>query len=394
VLVWGGEGEDYNDFPGAGGRYDPGGNTWTDMSTLPASSERGPRRNATAVWTGSEMIIWGGENDGQYLRSGGRFNLAANSWTPLPMANAPAARLDHTAVWTGTELLVWGGYNGQVLANGGRYKPAQNTWLPISTNNAPSARRAHTAVWTGNEMIIWGGYWRWINLNKFLASGGRYLPGSDQWTEVSTNLAPAGRARHTAVWTGDEMILWGGFTQIGYPQSDNVYYSSGARYRPALDSGGQSTPWVAIATNNAPSARRGHTSIWSGKEMIVWGGEDGSALNTGGRYLPDSDNWVSTSVTGAPSARQDHTAVWTGTHMLIWGGLEGGGDCNTGARYSPPVNKWWPIATASAPTPRYDHNAVWTGSEMLIWGGYDGSTCLDTIKGYTPPVILYLYLKP
>src|SRR5262249_31708169 len=51
--------------------------------------------------------------------------------------------------------------------------------------------------------------------------------------------------------------------------------------------------WTATNTANAPSARPGHTAVWTGIEMIVWGGYnlrqigaapqiDGSTLNTGG----------------------------------------------------------------------------------------------------------------
>ena len=32
-----------------------------------------------------------------------------------------------------------------------------DTWTATSATNAPSARWAHTAVWTGSEMIVWGG---------------------------------------------------------------------------------------------------------------------------------------------------------------------------------------------------------------------------------------------
>ena len=32
-----------------------------------------------------------------------------------------------------------------------------NTWTATSTTNAPAARFRHTAVWTGSEMIVWGG---------------------------------------------------------------------------------------------------------------------------------------------------------------------------------------------------------------------------------------------
>ena len=57
-----------------------------------------------------------------------------------------------------------------------------------------------------------------------------------------------------------------------------------------------------------------------GSEMIVWGGYNSSQLNTGGRYNPSTDSWTATSTTNVPSARQSHTAVWTGSEMIIWGG--------------------------------------------------------------------------
>jgi hypothetical protein len=36
------------------------------------------------------------------------------------------------------------------------------------------------------------------------------------------------------------------------------------------------------------------------------------------------DHWTATSMTGAPDGRAYHTAVWTGTEMIIWGGTNGG----------------------------------------------------------------------
>jgi hypothetical protein len=65
--------------------------------------------------------------------------------------------------------------------------------------------------------------------------------------------------------------------------------------------------------------------------MIVWGGENGpSYLSTGGRYNPSADSWIATNSTSAPNARYDHSAVWTGNEMIVWGGAGGG---NTGGRY-------------------------------------------------------------
>jgi len=53
-------------------------------------------------------------------------------------------------------------------------------------------------------------------------------------------------------------------------------------------------------------------------------------LNTGGRYNPGTDSWTTTSTTNAPTARADHTAVWTGSEMIVWGGAPA---TNTGGRY-------------------------------------------------------------
>jgi hypothetical protein len=55
--------------------------------------------------------------------------------------------------------------------------------------------------------------------------------------------------------------------------------------------------------------------------MIVWGGYDGfTFFDSGGRYNPLADNWTAPSTIDAPSARYYHTAVWTGSEMIVWGG--------------------------------------------------------------------------
>ena len=66
-------------------------------------------------------------------------------------------RYGHTAVWTGSEMIVWGGVTPAQQPferqDGARYDPATDTWSPLSLVNAPSPRYYHTAVWTGAEMI-------------------------------------------------------------------------------------------------------------------------------------------------------------------------------------------------------------------------------------------------
>ena len=289
-----------------------------------------------------------------------------DTWTAISTTNAPVARYHHTAVWTGTEMIVWGGANAtHILNTGGKYNSSTDSWTAISTTNAPSARVFHTAVWTGTEIIVWGG-----ETNNFpfsLNTGGRYNPGTDSWTHTSTINAPSARYGHTAVSTGNEMIIWGGH--------DDLFgrANTGGRYDPSTDS------WVSTSTTDAPAGRVAHTAVWTGSEMIVWGGATGSAdVNTGGRYNPRTNSWAITSTNGAPSARDSHTAVWTGSEMIVWGGQTSGHYFNTGGRYDPTTNSWTATSTTNAPTRRYIHRAVWTGSEMIVWGGVGDSPYLNT----------------
>jgi N-acetylneuraminic acid mutarotase len=364
MIIWGGYG---GTFLNTGGRYNSGTDSWTATSTANAPSGRYLQ---TTVWTGSEMIIWGGSaGAGIYLNTGGKYNLVTDSWTATSITNAPSVRYGHTAVWTGTEMIVWGGTDGSnALNTGGRYNPGTDGWA--ATNDSPSAREFHTAVWTGNEMIVWGG---WAG-NFYFNTGGRYNPGTDSWTATSTTNAPSGRYNHTAVWTGSEMIVWGGYFFDG----STHYFNTGGRYNPSTDS------WTATSTTNAPAGRRGHAAVWTGSEMIIWGGYNGSEFNSGGRYNPGTDSWTPTSTTNAPTARYNHTAVWTGDEMIVWSGIGNPGDPNTGGRYNPGTDTWTATSTTNAPSGRESHTAVWTGNEMIVWGGTDTFIYLNNGGRYSP----------
>ena len=132
------------------------------------------------------------------------------------------------------------------------------------------------------------------------------------------------------------MIVWGGYVSVkcsigclcaGCPCLCPHPFDTGGRYNPITNS------WTATSTTNAPSARSGHTAVWTGSEMIVWGGYD----NTGGRVHPSTDSWTATTNNNAPAGRFGHTAVWTENKMIIWGGVGCDGDCalNTGGKGQP-----------------------------------------------------------
>jgi hypothetical protein len=189
----------------------------------------------------------------------------------------------------------------------------------------------------------------------------------DTWTP--TPAAPDRRRGHTAIWTGSEMIVWGG---SGW--TIPTYFNTGGRYDPATDT------WTPTSTMNAPSARFSHTAVWTGSKMIIWGGAPTPLTNTGGRYDPATDSWTPTGMLNAPTARRDHTAVWTGTEMIVWGGAP---LTNTGGHYDPATDSWTPTSTLNAPDPRAGHTGAWTGSKMIVWGGPAGFQPSSTPAGAT-----------
>ena len=338
---------------------------WASTSTINAPDGR---NGHTAVWTGSEMIVWGGYDYSHnlFFNTGGRYHPSTDSWTTTSTTNAPDPRTFHTAVWTGSEMIVWGGTGGPIgscirFNTGGRYNPSSDSWTPTSTTNAPDPRNAHTAVWTGSEMIVWGGF---ACGPIYFNTGGRYNPSTNSWTATNTTNAPSSRDSHTTVWTGSEMIVWGGAGGDGF-------LKTGGRYNPSSDS------WAATNTHTAPAAREFHTAVWTGSQMIIWGGTPDNfdeALHSGGMYNPGSDSWTATRTHAAPAAREFHTAIWTGSEMIVWGGNSGIYPhglryFNNGGKYNPSSDSWTATSTTNAPDARAGHKAVWTGNEMIVWGG-------------------------
>jgi hypothetical protein len=257
------------------------------------------------------MIVWGGDTEVSLANDGGRYNPATNSWVPTYAGpDVPDPRWFHTAVWTGSEMIVWGGDDeqGYGMNSGGRYLPAAGSWMPTSTGaNCPSARAYHVAFWTGTEMIVWGQQ----QADAEPGEGGRYNPVADSWIPTSTAAGcPSEHIMPAAVWTGTEMVVWGGASARG-PSNE------GGRYNPASDT------WTPTSTGSGcPTARWLLTSVWTGQEMIVWGGAQslsGSYTTTGGRYSPAANTWVPTSTEGyCPSASGEATALWTGNSMIVY----------------------------------------------------------------------------
>jgi hypothetical protein len=314
----------------------------------------------SAIWTGTRMIVWGQD------ATGAAYDPGADAWQAISPIGAPTARSSHHAVWSGSEMIVWGGFEApgfSGVSTGGRYDPQTDTWRATSTANAPSPRTGASVVWTGTEMIVWGG--NAMDASGHLSDGAAYDPANDSWRPIATAGAPSGRATHTAVWTGTEMIVWGGV------DANLSWTGTGGRYNPATDS------WQATTIAGAPIGRNNHAAVWTGTRMIVWGGNSGAvgnpALDTGGRYDPATDAWQAmtkiNSPANPPAARSLHTAAWTGSEMLVWGGIDSSGlPLNSGGRYNPSTSRWSQIDAAGAPPARTGQTGIWTGSALVVWG--------------------------
>src|SRR5207244_6343128 len=123
-------------------------------------------------------------------------NPSTDSWAATNSTTAPDGRTGHTAVWTGSEMIVWSGVADNSYVNtGGRYNPGTDGWTSVNTANAPSERAGHTAVWTGNAMIVWGGR----DFLTYFDTGGRYTAGTD-------GLATTRRTDHAHRGTGSKDV--------------------------------------------------------------------------------------------------------------------------------------------------------------------------------------------
>ena len=360
---------------------------WQPTATAGAPAGRA---HHVAVWTGSRMIVWGGEtgNNAGFLNSGGRYDPVKDTWQPTSLVNAPSPRAGATAVWDDAEnvMLVWGGRGaGGLLDTGGRYDPATNAWTSMSLSNAPAARHQHTAVWgkmmmfmsVTHGMIVWGGT---TSATAPHDDGYIYDPLNDAWLPILST-GPTARTQHTAVWNSgpNQMIVFGGFGSAGGPPPPPpppppLYQNDAWSFDP-------STGWAQItATGMAPKPRAQHTAVWDGASMLVFGGASGVVP-----YLSDGAQLTGLAWTGLstsapqPEARVNHTAVWIAPSkaMLVFGGDQGGTTyLDTGWALDDLALTWKALPTA--PEARSGHTAVVNGSTMIVWGGNSPSGVLAT----------------
>lgn len=347
---------------------------WTAIADAPATFEG--RVYAAPVWTGGELIVFGGGRSiegGVPFGDGAMYRLSSNTWITLASANAPAARIYHTAVWDGRDYIVWGGRNGATfLGDGAAFDSLLKTWTALPSSPL-SARNGHSAVWasTTNQMLVWGGQ----GTSTDLADGAAYQPGTAMWTALPTAPITKRRGAYTA-WTGSEMLIWGGRDDAG-PLAD------GALYDPVKKT------WRSIPANSIGS-RFGVVAQLVGDRLFAFGGVVAEAASADGQILSlGSLTW--SAVAGASAAIYEprlNVASWpAGDSFYVWSGLttDAGGMpifLTTGAAHDLKAGAWSAMSTSAAPLGRIYAATAPIANGAIVWGGLGkpsgGAT--DTLK--------------
>lgn len=144
---------------------------------------------------------------------------AAAVWEQLPSGPWSTNVVGWTFVAMGNKVLAWGPDGYRVIDVGSQQ--VRNTTQP------PIAPRTGAAtVWTGNELVIWGGSEQSGGIATFPALGARYNPSTDTWRSIAH--APIDQRTPAAVaWDGTEMSVWGGRTADPRQLNDSAAYSPG-----------------------------------------------------------------------------------------------------------------------------------------------------------------------
>lgn len=253
--------------------YEPAANRWRRLP-------KGPSLGAPSgllVWTGREMLTWGGGCCGDVSSEGFAFAPATGAWRRLPKAPVPGQQRPLGA-WTGKELVILPGRDPDGKPTGGAaYDPVRNTWRQIAS--PPQERMGSAVVWDGREVLVVGGWGpadAKTGFRKLVSIPLAYDPATNRWR----TLAPMdggryGRLDAGAVWTGSRLLLWGGETQA---RRQEVLAPHGLAFDPARNA------WSALP--GAPlNGRVGPAAAWTGTALLVWGGDP---LRT---QVPSPDDW-------------------------------------------------------------------------------------------------------
>jgi hypothetical protein len=330
LLIWGGteyRGPDADD----GAAYDPVTRTWTPMPASPLSPRDwgAPWTSVLAAWTGTRALFWGGENrNGSLLTSGASYDPASRTWAMLPAAPLPPdPRGPRAIVWTGTHMVVI--QQGTSAA----FDPATNSWTTVP--GLPLAM--DSAEWTGSEVIAW------------VASGARslsayaWVPGSGAWTSLPGQPGDGGPFG-TAASIGGRLLFLGGVTGCGAPFCPEPNFGDGDWLDPS------SGKWISLPEKFSGGFG---PAVWTGSAMVVFATKAGASPSPryGTRIGPPIP-------AGAVAAFDPSTGAWTDLARC-------------------PVPAWPGLTNASL---------AWTGRQLIVVTWDNESSGTPQVEVLSSPV--------
>jgi hypothetical protein len=264
---------------------------------------------------------------------------------------------------------------------GGRWRA-----LPVLPAGQLEPREGAAVVWTGRQLVYWGGASH--PPVRAHADGAAFNPGTNRWATLPP--APEGQQWQpegddgVAVWTGREVLVWGGWTvpdpvaapNVGTP-ADGVAYDPAGRTWRRLPRPPVQLRWASL----------NQWVLWTGQELMVGGVEAGPGGGTrAGAYNPATNRWRllprSPRLTGGPGHLQARTAMWAGTRLLVWNfwSPTANGPTDVASRpeaepegidlwaYHPATNRWTVLPDPPDQVRRMVAGAsmVWTGQEVII----------------------------
>lgn len=139
--------------------FDPAANTWGRINATGSLPALAALRSVALA--GSKLLVHGGnEASTDYFHE---FDLSNNTWSKITASGGPSYRYGASAVWTGSEFILFGGGYADsnkksiALSDVYSYNLKSNTWRKLAVSPSPEARTLGSAVWDGERMyILWG----------------------------------------------------------------------------------------------------------------------------------------------------------------------------------------------------------------------------------------------
>src|SRR5207248_42259 len=171
----------------------PWGGYRSGWSELPAPPRW--RDGASVVWTGRELLYWGGvprgDVDAAPEADGFTFDPVDGTWSTLPLAPQPST--NGATVWTGTEALFFSTAASRVRVQA--FDPIRHTWRPLP--DGPPMPPGASWAWTGSELTFFGGGRPGEPTNT---QGWALNPASGSWRQLPD--APVPMTAPDATWAG------------------------------------------------------------------------------------------------------------------------------------------------------------------------------------------------